>query len=70
MFFASINGVIDKEGANIDSGFIRSHVDGKSEFELVIQVSDVVHLFRIVGMLRKVDSVFEVTRSTVSTHAE
>ena len=67
---AQVASVIDKEGANIDSGFIRSHVDGKSEFELVIQVSDVVHLFRIVGMLRKVDSVFEVTRSTVSTHAE
>ena len=67
---AQVASVIDKEGANIDSGFIRSHVDGKSEFELLIQVSDVVHLFRVVGMLRKVDSVFEVIRSAVSSQIE
>ncbi len=58
-----VGAVIDAEGANIDSGTIRSLVDGNSEFELVVEVTDVAHLFRITGKLRNLESVLEVTRA-------
>ncbi len=63
---AKIAAAIDTEGGNIDSGHLRSTVDGKSEFETIVEVSDLVHLYRIVGILRKVESVFEVQRISIS----
>ena len=64
---AKVAGVIDSEGANIESGHIRALVDGNSEFELLVEVSDVAHLFRIMGKLRNIESVHEVLRVTTSS---
>lgn len=57
---------IDSEGVNIDSGHLRSSVDGKSEMDFVVEVTDVVHLYRVLGKLRKVENVLEAFRVTSS----
>jgi len=64
---AKIAGALDSGGVNIDSGTIRSLVDGHSEIEMVIEVSDVAQLLFILDRLRKVEHVTEVSRVTSSS---
>jgi len=61
---ARIAGALDTGGVNIDSATIRSLVDGHSEIEMVIEVSDVAQLLLTLDRLRKVDHVIEVSRMT------
>ena len=61
---AKIAAALDSGGVNIDSGTIRSHVDGRTEMELMIEVADLVQLIFIQDKLRKVDNVLEVARMT------
>lgn len=61
-----VAGILMQEGINIDSGNMRSNVDGKSEIELVIEVKDTVQLYQVMSMLRKINTVLEVRRSMAS----
>ncbi len=63
---AKIATALDAEQINIDSGTIRSNVDGRSEMEMLIEVTDLAQLYRILDKLRKVESVMEVSRVTSS----
>ncbi|MCL1939169.1 MAG: bifunctional (p)ppGpp synthetase/guanosine-3',5'-bis(diphosphate) 3'-pyrophosphohydrolase [Desulfovibrionaceae bacterium] len=63
---AKIAGALDSGGVNIDSGTIRSLVDGHSEIEMIIEVSDVAQLLLTLDRLRKVEHVIEVSRMTSS----
>jgi GTP pyrophosphokinase len=67
---AKISSALDTGGVNIDSGTFRSHVDGRSELELVIEVADIAELLFILDRLRKVPDVFEVSRVTVTESGE
>jgi len=61
---ARIAGALDEAGVNIDSGEIRSLVDGNSEIIMSIEVSDIAQLLYTQDMLRKVDNVLDVSRVT------
>ena len=67
---ARIAGALDSGGVNIDSGTIRSLVDGHSEIEMVIEVSDVAQLLFTLDRLRKVEHVLEVSRVTTGGAGE
>jgi GTP pyrophosphokinase len=67
---AKIAGALDFSGVNIDSGAIRSLVDGRSAIELVIEVSDVAQLLLALDRLRKVEHVVEVSRVTSAAAEE
>ncbi|MDR2488427.1 MAG: bifunctional (p)ppGpp synthetase/guanosine-3',5'-bis(diphosphate) 3'-pyrophosphohydrolase [Desulfovibrio sp.] len=62
---ARIAATLDAGGVNIDSGSIRSHVDGRTEMELLIEVSNLVQLIFVQDKLRKIDKVLEVSRMVV-----
>ena len=59
---AKIAAALDSGGVNIDSGTIRSQVDGRTEMEMLIEVADLVQLIFIQDKLRKVSDVLEVSR--------
>ncbi|WMW66408.1 bifunctional (p)ppGpp synthetase/guanosine-3',5'-bis(diphosphate) 3'-pyrophosphohydrolase [Nitratidesulfovibrio liaohensis] len=61
---AQITALLAEENVNIDSGNMRSMVDGKSEVDFTVEVRDVAHLYRALDKLRKLPSVVEVLRST------
>ena len=61
---AKIAGALETGGVNIDSGSIRSLVDGHSAIEMIIEVSDVAQLLFALDRLRKLDHVIEVFRVT------
>lgn len=61
---ARIATALDSGGVNIDSGAIRSLVDGHSEIEMLIEVSDIAQLLFTLDRLRKVEHVLEVSRVT------
>ncbi len=61
---ARIAAMLDANNVNIDSGHIRSTVDGRSEIEMVIEVTDVAQLLLVLEKLRKVEHVLEVARIT------
>ncbi|MDL2266601.1 bifunctional (p)ppGpp synthetase/guanosine-3',5'-bis(diphosphate) 3'-pyrophosphohydrolase [Desulfovibrio sp. OttesenSCG-928-G15] len=61
---AKLTATLDKVGVNIDSGSFRSLVDGHTEIEMVIEVSDIVQLLYTLDQLRKVENVLEVSRMT------
>ena len=61
---AKIATALDSGGVNIDSGAIRSHVDGRTELELLIEVSNLVQLIFIQDKLRKIENILEVSRMT------
>ncbi len=61
---AKVAAMLDASGVNIDSGHIRSTVDGRSEIEMVIEVTDVAQLLMVLGKLHKVENVLEVSRMT------
>lgn len=61
-----VTGVLMKEGVNIDSGNLRSNVDGRSEIDLIVEVKDTVQLYQVMGKLRQVPAVYEVMRSVAS----
>jgi (p)ppGpp synthetase, RelA/SpoT family len=61
---SKISGELEHEGVNIDSGQFRSTVDGRSELEMLIEVTDIAHLYRALDRLRRVPSVREVERLT------
>ncbi len=60
---AKVATALDGEGVNIDSGQLRSTVDGKSEIELLIEVKDVAMLYRTLDKLRKLENILEVARA-------
>ena len=60
---AKVATALDGEGVNIDSGQIRSTVDGKSEIELLIEVRDVAMLYRTIDKLRKIENILDVIRA-------
>ncbi len=60
---AKVATALENEGVNIDSGQLRSTVDGKSEIELLIEVKDVAMLYRTIDKLRKQENVLEVARA-------
>jgi GTP pyrophosphokinase len=64
---AKIASALDEAGVNIDSGSFHSHVDGRTEIEMVIEVADITQLIFIQDKLRKVESVLEVSRATAQT---
>ena len=61
---AKIAAALDSGGVNIDSGSIRSLVDGHAEIEMLIEVSDIAQLLLTLDRLRKVEHVLEVARMT------
>ena len=61
---AKIATALDDGGVNIDSGAIRSQVDGRTEMELLIEVSNLVQLIFVQDKLRKIENVLEVSRMT------
>ncbi|MDL2306693.1 bifunctional (p)ppGpp synthetase/guanosine-3',5'-bis(diphosphate) 3'-pyrophosphohydrolase, partial [Desulfovibrio sp. OttesenSCG-928-C06] len=58
-----VSGVLLKEGVNINSGTMRSNVDGRSEINLVVEVRDTVQLYQVMAKLRQIDNIYEVVRS-------
>jgi GTP pyrophosphokinase len=67
---AKIASALDSGGVNIDSGSIRSHVDGRTEMELLIEVSNLVQLIFVQDKLRKIENVLEVSRMTSQNSSE
>ena len=67
---AKIASALDTGGVNIDSGTIRSQVDGRTEIEMLIEVADVVQLIYIQDRIRKIENVLEVSRITSPSVAE
>lgn len=63
---AKIAAALDEGGVNIDSGEFRSLVDGNTEIEMRIEVSDIAQLLYIQDRLRKVENVLDVSRATPS----
>ena len=61
---AKIAASLDEAGVNIDSGSFKSHVDGRTEIEMLVEVSDVAQLIFIQDKLRKVEGVLDVSRMT------
>ncbi|MDL2314325.1 bifunctional (p)ppGpp synthetase/guanosine-3',5'-bis(diphosphate) 3'-pyrophosphohydrolase [Desulfovibrio sp. OttesenSCG-928-C14] len=57
-----VSGILLTEGVNIDSGNMRSNVDGTSEINLVVEVRDTVQLYQVMARLRKIPNVLEVIR--------
>ena len=49
---------------NIDNCQMRSTVDKRSEMDFLIEVTDLVHLYRVMDKVRRVPHVMEVSRST------
>ncbi|MDR2891486.1 MAG: bifunctional (p)ppGpp synthetase/guanosine-3',5'-bis(diphosphate) 3'-pyrophosphohydrolase [Deltaproteobacteria bacterium] len=58
-----VSGVLMDENINIDSGTMRSNVDGRSEINLVVEVRDTVQLYQVMSKLRHIKEVLEVVRS-------
>lgn len=58
-----VSGILMKEDINVDSGNMRSNVDGRTEIDLVVEVRDTVQLYQVMAKLRQVPSVYEVVRS-------
>lgn len=61
-----VSGILLREKVNIDSGNMRSCLDGRSEIELVVEVKDTVQLYQVMAMLRALPDVHEVLRSAPS----
>ena len=61
---ADIGGVLRDENVNIDSGQFASSVDGRTEYEFLLEVTDLAHLYRALGKLRNVGNIVEVSRLT------
>lgn len=59
-----ISVLLANNNINIDSGSLRSLVDGKTEIDLTIEVSDVAQLYQILQDIRQLDVVLEVNRVT------
>ena len=53
------------ENVNIESGSMRSLVEGKSELDFVVEVKDTVHLYHVIDKLRALENIEEVTRAHV-----
>lgn len=62
----AVSSALMQEKINIDSGNMRSRVDGNAEINLVVEVRDTVQLYQVMGRLRQIDSVLEVVRSVAS----
>ena len=67
---AKIATALDDGGVNIDSGAIRSQVDGRTEMELLIEVSNLVQLIFVQDKLRKIENILEVSRMTTPNDSE
>ena len=67
---ARIAGALDEAGVNIDSGEIRSQVDGTSEMVMHIEVADIAQLLFTQDKLRQVEGVLDVSRITSGASAE
>ena len=66
---ADIGTVLSNENVNIDTGHFKSTVEGRTEYEFLIEVTDLAHLYRALSKLRKIgDNIIEVTRLTSMEH--
>ncbi len=61
---SAISSVLAKNKINIDSGQIRSQVDGKTLIDFTLEVTDVAQLYQTIDMIRKLPHVVEVIRSS------
>ncbi|MDL2207772.1 bifunctional (p)ppGpp synthetase/guanosine-3',5'-bis(diphosphate) 3'-pyrophosphohydrolase [Desulfovibrio sp. OttesenSCG-928-M16] len=61
---AKIASALEGAGVNIDSGVFRSHVDGSTEMEMVVEVADIIQLLQTIDRVQKVDLVLEASRMT------
>lgn len=62
---ADIGTVLSEENVNIDSGNFKSTVEGRTDYEFLIEVTDLAHLYRALNRLRKIgENIIEVTRMT------
>ena len=61
---AAISSVLADNKINIDSGQIRSQVDGKTIIDFTVEVTDVAHLYQTIDVIRKLPHVVEVSRSS------
>ena len=52
---------------NIDSGAIRSQVDGTTSIDFTVEVKNVVELYQVIDLITKVPNVIEVTRHSGSS---
>lgn len=59
---AAIATVLAENKINIDSGQIRSQVDGKTIMDFTVEVTDVAHLYQTIDVIHKLDHIVEVTR--------
>ena len=59
-----VSSLLADHDVNIDSGSLRSLVDGKTEITLTIEVHDAAHLYQTLQALQKLDVVLEVNRIT------
>lgn len=59
-----VSSMLAEQDVNIDSGSLRSLVDGKTEIDLTIEVHDAAHLYQTLHALQKLDVVIEVNRVT------
>lgn len=50
---------------NIESGNVRAMMENKSELDFVVEVNDTAHLYRVIDLLRALDTVEEVSRAHV-----
>ncbi len=64
---AKVASVLAEENVNIDAGTLRSGVDNRSELDFVVEVNNAAHLYQAIDKIRKLEMVFEVTRSIVSS---
>ncbi len=57
---------LGESGVNIDSGTMRSSLDGRSEIDLVVEVRNTVQLYQVMDKIQKLDLVLEVSRSAAT----
>ncbi len=61
---AYISNILAQNKINIDSGQIRSQVDGKTIIDLIVEVTDVAHLYQTIDIIRKNPAIIEISRSS------
>ncbi|MBQ4133367.1 MAG: bifunctional (p)ppGpp synthetase/guanosine-3',5'-bis(diphosphate) 3'-pyrophosphohydrolase [Desulfovibrionaceae bacterium] len=61
---AGIAAVLAENSVNIDSGQIRSHVDGKTIIDFTVEVTDVAQLYQTIDVISKLEHIVEVSRAS------
>ena len=61
---ADVSRILAENKINIDSGQIRSQVDGKTIIDLIVEVTDVAHLYQTIDIIRKNPAIIEISRTS------